>query len=377
MRIMYPLQSFIFQLLPMPYCNSGAIKHRYKSYMQKSTAFINLQVTLIASIFLASALPCQEALAWGATGHRMISKLAIQNLPDEIPAFIRTEKATEFIGELGREPDRSKGSGNSHDHDLDPGHFINLSDNLTIANVLSIDPLPDTREDYDSALRLNGTNEYKVGFLPYSIIDGWQQLQRDFAYWRADLAKERNATSMSEKAWFTTDRELRELIILRDLGYWSHFVADASQPMHVSIHYDGWGDYPNPLGYTSTKGIHAKFEGAYIASYVHPEDVIMKLRPARDCVCSIQLRTMAYIRETHSQLLPLLELDKRGAFSENTSAGKDFAVSRLESAVSELRDMIISAWRTSAESTVGYPPIPLRDIESGKTNPFRQMQGLD
>jgi hypothetical protein len=86
---------------------------------------------------------------------------------------------------------------------------------------------------------------------------------------------------------------------------------------------------------------------------------------------------MAYLRETHSQLIPLLGLDKEGAFSENTPAGNDFAASRIASAVSELRDMIISAWRMSAESTVGYPPIPLPDIESGKTNPFRQMQGLD
>ena len=243
--------------------------------------------------------------------------------------------------------------------------------------MLPIDPLPDTREDYDSALHLNGTNEYKVGFLPYSIIDGWQQLQRDFAYWRADSAKERTASSKTEQAWFTKDRELRELIIIRDLGYWSHFVADASQPMHVSIHDDGWGDYPNPHGYTTIKGIHAKFEGAFIANYVHPEDVIKKLRPTKDCMCSIQTRTMAYLRETHSQLLPLLELDKVGAFSESTSEGKDFAVSRLASAVSELRDMIISAWRTSAESSVGYPPIPLQDIESGKVNPFGQMKGLD
>jgi hypothetical protein len=342
-----------------------------------NTNYLSSPVIFIPIGFLLLILPIENALAWGATGHRMISKLAIQNLPTEIPAFLRTEKAVEFIGELGREPDRSKGTGNSHDHDLDPGHFINLSDNFTVANVVSVDPLPATREDYDSALRLNGSNEYKAGFLPYSIIDGWEQLQRDFAYWRADLAKEKSSTSKNEQAWFAEDRELREMIILRDLGFWSHFVADGSQPMHVSIHYDGWGDYPNPEGYKSTKGIHAKFEGAFIASYIHPEDVIKKLRPPRDCNCSIQTRAISYLRETHSQLLPLLALDKEGAFSENTIAGKDFASSRLASAVSELRDMIVSAWRTSGESTVGYPPIPLTDIESGKTNPIRQMQGLD
>ena len=64
----------------------------YKSTMHKSNSFINHQVILIISLLLVSVLPYQEALAWGATGHRMISKLAIQNLPTEIPAFLRTEK---------------------------------------------------------------------------------------------------------------------------------------------------------------------------------------------------------------------------------------------------------------------------------------------
>jgi hypothetical protein len=36
------------------------------------------------------------------------------------------------------------------------------------------------------------------------------------------------------------------MLILRDLGVWSHYVADASNPMHTTIHSDGWGEYPNP-----------------------------------------------------------------------------------------------------------------------------------
>jgi hypothetical protein len=338
---------------------------------------LNCQTLFFPVLIAYLLLHNHEALAWGATGHRIISELAIQNLPSDIPVFLRTKKAVEFIGEVGREPDRSKGSGNSHDHDLDPGHFINLSDNFTVVDMVSIDPLPATREDYDSALRSNGTNEFKAGFLPYSIIDGWQQLQRDFAYWRADRAKERFAVSKSERLWFAKDRRLHEVLILRDLGYWSHFVADASQPMHVSIHYDGWGEYPNPHGYSAAKGFHAAFEGGFVRRYVHLEDVTQKLRPSRDCECSIQSRTVNYLHETHSRLLPLFDLEKVGAFTENPLAGKDFAADRLAAAVSELRDMIVAAWRTSADSTVGYPPVPVHDIESGKVNPIMQMQGLD
>jgi hypothetical protein len=41
------------------------------------------------------------------------------------------------------------------------------------------------REQYDTLLRAKGITQYKAGYLPYSIVDGWQQIRKDFAYWRA------------------------------------------------------------------------------------------------------------------------------------------------------------------------------------------------
>ena len=34
--------------------------------------------------------------------------------------------------------------------------------------------------------------------------------------------------------------------------------------MHVSVHFNGWGDYPNQQGYTTSKKLHAYFEGAFV-----------------------------------------------------------------------------------------------------------------
>lgn len=66
-----------------------------------------------------------------------------------------------------------------------------------------------------------------------------------------------------ERAWFEADRRLREKLTIRDIGIWSHYVGDASQPLHVSVHYNGWGDFPNPKDFT-TKHIHAHFEGEFV-----------------------------------------------------------------------------------------------------------------
>ena len=35
-----------------------------------------------------------------------------------------------------------------------------------------------------AALQAVHTDSYHAGYLPYSIVDGWEQLAKDFAYWR-------------------------------------------------------------------------------------------------------------------------------------------------------------------------------------------------
>ena len=60
-------------------------------------------------------LAAGQALAWGATGHRLIGRDAMQALPDDLPAFLRTTAAVDTVGELAREPDRWKDAGAVHD----------------------------------------------------------------------------------------------------------------------------------------------------------------------------------------------------------------------------------------------------------------------
>jgi hypothetical protein len=55
-------------------------------------------------------------------------------------------------------------------------------------------------------LRAKGITQYKVGYLPYSIVDGWQQLRKDFAYWRAAVKGAETAETPEERAWFEADR---------------------------------------------------------------------------------------------------------------------------------------------------------------------------
>lgn len=323
------------------------------------------------------AAPATGALAWGATGHRLVSTVGVQSLPPEVPAFLRTPTAVQQIGELGREPDRSKGSGQPHDADLDPGHFLNLDDSGRIAGGPSLAELPPSREAYSTVLRAVGSDPSKVGYLPYNLNGGWQQLVRDFAYWRVDVYGAAHGRTAKERAWFAADRRLHELITIRDLGYWSHFVGDASQPMHVTTHYNGWGDGPNPSGFTKER-IHGPFEGAFVHENMSLAEVRAALTPPQPCAGPIQACTAAYLTATQSKVIPLYALWKEGGFRAGDARGRAFVAERLGAGASALRDLVTAAWRASADSVVGYPAVKVRDVEEGRTPaPFDNMVGLD
>jgi hypothetical protein len=137
---------------------------------------------LIAALSASAALLFgSDALAWGSTGHRLIGQAAMEALPPELPAFLRAPGVPAEIGELARELDRSKGAGKTHDQLRDPAHFVDIDDAGRILGGPSIDALPETRLEYDAALIAAGTDVNKAGWLSYALVDGWQQLVKDFA----------------------------------------------------------------------------------------------------------------------------------------------------------------------------------------------------
>ncbi|HUO12419.1 MAG TPA: S1/P1 Nuclease [Caulobacteraceae bacterium] len=317
------------------------------------------------------------ALAWGGTGHRWIGRAAIETLPDDLPTFLRTKAARDAVGELSREPDRSRGSGKAHDSDRDPGHFVDGDDDGRLAEGPLLTALPPTREEYETALRAVGATSWKIGYLPYSIVEDWQQLKKDFAYWRADDGGARHTSDPAHRAWLEADRAEREQQILVDIGTLSHFVGDGSMPLHVTVHFNGWGPYPNPNGYT-TSPVHTPWEGTYVRLNVPYDAVLSRVGTFQDCSCPIEQRAGAYLATTLATVIPFYELEKSGAFREGGGKGLAYTADRLAAGATELRDEIVLAWRASEADTVGYKPmISVADIEAGKVDPYDSLYGGD
>ncbi|HEX4710023.1 S1/P1 Nuclease [Phenylobacterium sp.] len=328
-----------------------------------------------AVLGLATVLPC-AALAWGSAGHRMIGEAAMRALPPELPAFLHTPQAALDVGELSREPDRSKRAGRERDSDLDPGHFLDLSDDGTVLGGPKPSALPPTRADYETALRAVGQDSWKAGYLPYSIVMSWQKLSLDFAYWRVLTAAEANPAWAAHRDWFAADRRRREVQILEGIGQLSHYVGDGSQPLHVTVHFNGWGDFPNPQGFTNAK-IHAPFEGDLVRNSVAPAAVAAHMAPPRSCGCSIEQRTAELLTATARQVVPLYELEKAGGLAPGDPRGPALATQQLAVGASELRDFVSEAWRASGSRMVGWKPIPVADVLAGKTDPYPALYGVD
>lgn len=281
------------------------------------------------------------------------------------------------IAVMGRELDCSKGAGKTHDAERDPGHYIDLSDDGKAMGIVPLDRLPVTREEYDTQLRVGGSTQYKAGYLPYSIFDGWQQIRKDFAYYRALTKAIETAATPEERTWFEADRRLREKITLHDIGIWRHYVGDASQPLHVSIHFNGWGNVPNPDGYADSKKIHAYFEGEFVKGNLSRRAVEAGVGAYQSCSCSIEDQVRALLMASLAQVEPLYALEKEAGFKRGDPRGIAFTDARLAAGATALRNMIVDDWIDSAQTPVGYPMVNVRDIESGKVRVTRELMGAD
>ena len=134
-----------------------------------------------------------------------------------------------------------------------------------------------------------------------------------------------------------------------------HYVADGSQPLHVSIQYNGWTG-PNPNGYTTEHTIHANFESAYVKANVNAKKDVAPLIPEKaELLGDVFDQYVTYLRHSNSLVEKTYQLDKAGGFNgAGTPEGKAFVDERLAAGATELRDLIYTAWVRSADPVPAY-----------------------
>jgi hypothetical protein len=320
--------------------------------------FSSLARVAVAST-LISVLATQPAWAWGSDGHRIISRLAIQYLPADVPAFLRNGNALDTVEYLGPEPDRWRNRAEQELSDTQaPDHFIDMEWAVFAEVPCTVGApgcgpdgkmLPRKRYDFIRALAaaqpahptITLTPE-KVGLQPWQVEEVWQRLKVDFREYRKLVAANQDTAPV-------------QTAILFDCGWLSHYVADGSMPLHTSIQYNGWTG-PNPNGYTTEHKIHALFESINVAANIKPADVAPLVAAAPTTPIPDEwLQYLAYLNHTNSLVEKTYQLEKSGAFTgPGTPEGKAFTAERLAAGAIELRDLIAAAWTHSADPVEEY-----------------------
>ena len=330
-------------------------------------------------VMAAGATVASGAWAWGSTGHRTIGEEAIRALPAYAPAFLRTTRAATDVAEFAREPDRWRNAGQPHDDLRDPQHFIKLNDDGTTLAGTTLDALPPTQEAFEQALAARSETAAKSGVLPYAELDGYQQVVKDLAYWRILSFLETHEEDKARRAWYHADRLRREVLTTRDIGILAHYVGDATQPMHVSVHYNGWGEFPNPDGYTQDH-IHWPLESAYVLNTVSVEDVRIAMPAYQPCTDAPLTCFAVRLKASHDLIVPLFQLEKDGGFKDGDPRGKVFMTRQIAKGAADLRDVILDAWRDSKTMGVGQPVegTAYDDFVAGHVKePFNVIHGND
>ena len=289
----------------------------------------------VSAVALAVSVPLPLA-AWGDAGHRLIGLTAAQQLPGDVPAFLRD--AAPQLAYLNPEPDRWKSNverrldpalegGTSPDHYID----MDLVDTTVLRRALTAP----NRWAFADSLRTTGVAPNTMGLLPYAIVEQVQRLRIDFRLWRI-------APDSTVRAWI-------EQRIIDDAGILGHYVADGSNPHHTTKHHNGWvGDNPN--GYTTDNRFHGRFESAFVQAHLKAGDVTANMTHLPRVFPDVRVAVIAYLNTSFGELDRLYSLDKALAFQPETTTPehKAFAAARLAAGAEMLRDLWYTAWVTSA-----------------------------
>lgn len=296
---------------------------------------------IVLTVFLVIG-STQPGLCWGKDAHKIINRVAVESLPGNLPAFLRTHKAIDEIEYLGPEPDRWRSPADSELSAAQaPEHFIDLE----LADQVAPAGLPSKRGDFLCELaqarshnpQMAGTlTAQKVGLLPWIIDEWFERLRVDMHQYRTLRATHRPLRSAQQA-------------VLYDAGILGHFIADGSQPLHTTINFNGWVEARNPERFTRGHSIHHRFEATFVHDNIHANDIQPLVSSQPKLLRSPFRDFVIYLRSSHARVPELYRLEKIGDFRDHgTAASRTFTAERMAAGATMLRDAIYTAWVQSA-----------------------------
>jgi len=199
-----------------------------------------LETAVVISCIAAVLMSATPAGAWGFTAHIIITRAAIEALPPGLRAFY--EQHADFIAAHSSDPDKWRWDGLDWDTvcspergfaalegDERPRHFLD-------ADAVAPYPFGEIPRDFGQYQELAGDEWEDWGSAPWTAA----------AY-----------TSLLRDEMAATEPDLHRLLCRSAIL--SHYVADLSQPFHLTVNYDGQ--------LSGLRGIHSRVERHLVDYY--------------------------------------------------------------------------------------------------------------
>src|SRR5262249_10038925 len=133
------------------------------------------------------------------------------------------------------------------------------------------------------------------------------------------------------------------------MGWLGHYTADGAQPLHDTIHHDGWQG-PNPKQYTTDPRVHGRFETAFVDLIALTEGDLLPLMDKPKVLDDPFAAILAHLDDASTHVEEVYAMDKSGALVDksNEPAAK-LVRTQLAKGAALLRDLTYTAWVESAK----------------------------
>ncbi|MBZ5611427.1 MAG: nuclease [Acidobacteriia bacterium] len=286
-------------------------------------------------------------------------------MPSDGPVFLREYR--EWIGATGPLPDSWRGVTEPYSKIFeDPNHGW-FKEQFGFLKEIPRNRYEFVLRLYDECLRIKDTDPERArltnvrwtGTLPYAAMENFDRMRAAMRAWRA--APEGGI----ERRYLAQD-------IAFYMGWLGHYTADGAQPLHDTIHHDGWQG-PNPKNYTRDPRIHGRFETAFVDLIELREADLAPLVSQPQVLSDPFAAVIAHLDDAYTHVEEVYQMDQRGAFSHQDDRQARALVTRqLARAASLLRDLTYTAWiesgRPPGARSAGQNPIsPAHPAYNGET----------
>ena len=300
---------------------------------------------MILAIVAIAALAPIGAGAWGQRAHTWINRVAVQTLPDDGPVFLKAHE--DWIAYLSVIPDAWRRPSEPFLKMLeDPNHGW-FKEQFAFMTEIPRSRYEFVVKLYDEHRRLAAagdpaatlTNVRWTGTMAYAAVEGYERMLTGMRRYR---------DAISRKDGKKEDTRFVEQEIAFYMGWTGHYTGDGAQPLHDTVHHDGWQG-TNPQGFTTAPQVHGLFETRFVDLMKLDGADLRPHVPAARVLADPFTAILEHLDEAGRHTEQVYRLEKRGALADGTDPeARALVIQQAARGAALLRDLAHTAWVRSA-----------------------------